>query len=286
MQHHMARLVILCFNVVGLAWAASSGSDGRLEVDESFSQPQRLDADSSEQPTSLLYIMQTLQRRKPVATVASEVQVQRRDLSGQTAHERQLLSDMGHLESQLESWKQAEQNLEQQVADQAQTVAALRREEAKAVHDEQVAAVVWWDCKMLMCVVLASGLAFCIYTSLYPGSQMSKSNLSTAEQSPEPVKRVRPQVEFVEKDADQEAEHMLQVVLPIAEADQVDLEAPKVKTEEKSMPHACSSAPDKTGLIMDHNKSESINCVYFSLDDEPTVQASPEDWWAESASGY
>lgn len=218
-----------------------------------------------------------------------------RDLTGQTAHERQLLSDMGHLESQLESWKQAEQSLEHQVAEQAVFVNKMQAEEAKAIHDEQVAAVVWWDCKMLVCLMVASSLAFCVYSS--SSNNFKPSFNAAAEQAPQPVRRARPQPEFIEKDVQQQAEDILQVTLPRAE--HVDLEAPSdsqlPKEDGPIDPVSLQPPPSATcgDDIDQESKGDSLQarrdscasqCQYFCLDEDPTPDATGEEaWWA---SGY
>jgi len=194
---------------------------------------------------------------------------------------------MGHLEAQLESWKQAEQSLESQVSQQAETVAALRAEEARAIHDEQVAAVVWWDCKMLMCIMIVFSITFCIYSS-----RGAKPSFNAAEQSP-PLRRARPQPEFIEKDAQQEVEDMLQVTLPHQPHPQHgDLEAPTPTHVAKDW---CTTTFDQSHKqveppeeFSDSDKKRGSTCQFFSMDDEPEAQAVNEDaWWNESAgAGY
>jgi len=308
MPRHRALFIILCFRLAGLIRAASLRNEdnaGQNIAESSDDQPQRLvTEDVADKPYSLLAIMQGLQQRRPPAAVASEVQVERRDMSGQSLHERQLMKDMGRLEGQLESWKEAEQNLELQVAKQAETVEAMRAHEAKAIHDEQVAAVVWWDCKMLMCVVLASGLAYCIYTT---SSQNLKSSFNVAGwpdslcwkteegQSPQPTRRARAQPEFVEKDAQPEAEDILEVSLSHpAPVEKPDIEAPHAGQHSEDVCHTGTTSVQEKPVEPTKGKSEedfkkgASQCQYFTLEEEPETQnCSPEEaWWMQSTSAY
>jgi len=234
MEHPRALFLIFFSHCVGLGFAVfprKYASGIQLETEAVAKQPRRLVRGASADPSvSLLEIMQGLQtsQRRPAA-VAAEVQVERRVLSGGSSHERELLADMGHLEGQLESWRQAEQSLEQQVTQQEVTVDSLKGAEAKAIHDEQVAAVVWWDCKMLLCMVITFAIALCAYSTTGAAQpQTLKPIFSGIEQFPEPVpKVVRATPESVEKDAKREAEDVLQVTLAVPKPSDVpDLEAP------------------------------------------------------------
>jgi hypothetical protein len=168
---------------------------------------------------------------------------------------------MGHLESELESWKQAEQNLESQVSRQSQTVEALRLQEALAVHDEQVAAVVWWDCKMLMCCMIVAGLAVCYYAT---GLQTCpKSSYNAVHEAPQPARRVRAQPEFIEKNAQQEVEDTLQVTLlpsvpspkPAAIIKNLDLEAVQVPDAASEVKHEQISTAQQMRMKMEARRS-------------------------------
>jgi len=224
-------------------------------------------------------------KRRPLAAVASEVQTQHHDLEGHNAHERMLLSDMGHLEDQLERWKESTKDIQYQMAQQTATVDSLKAEQARAIHDEQVAAMVWWDCKMLMCLLVASGLGFCIYSTTSQ-SCLKTSSLNAAEPAQPTARKVRAQPEFVEKDAKPEAEDSLQVILslprPAAPAERQDLEAATARPQAEE-----TNQHEQDETSMDSRRSE---CQFFSLKEDPatlTVCASPEDaWWGESASGY
>lgn len=308
MQQHKALLLILSFRFAELSCAASSRNDasGAQQLEASTEQPRRLAVDSSNGAVSLLSIMRHLQSRpRPNAAVASEIQLERRDLTGQSSHERQLLTDMGHLEGQLESWKEAEQTLEQQVQQQAATVQSLKLEEARAAHDEQFAEVVWWDCKMLMCAVIITGLLFCIYTSQKPDA-LAKPSFNAADMS-EPavaqiVRRARPQPEFIEKDVEQQMEDTLQVNLAMPHptlAENPNLEAHTARTQaedvydfdvSKLAPLPISSHEKATEHVDEGDSTpNSARCQYFNLAEEPVAHVSTsaeENWWNESTSGY
>lgn len=291
MEHHRAFFFIFLFRCAGLVCAASSRNDAsgnQLLAGASARQPQRLVSEASAaQSVSLLEIVHSLQHAP--AAVASEVQVQGRDFSGETTHERQLLSDMGHLETQLESWRHAEQDMEHQVVRQEAMVKSLRTMEAKAIHDEQVAAVVWWDCKMMMCLGLIFAIAYCVYAS---NSQTGKA--SPVEKVLEPVRRTRPQVEFVEKDAGQDVEDTLLVSvqhpLPGEKLRKaLDLEAPnesqqieELQVDTKVIKHVFDVKASEAS--MQHSASE--NTQFFAMDDEEDPTSPKGQWWDESASGY
>jgi len=242
------------------------------------------------QSTSLLSIMRTLQRHGVAnAAVTSEVQLERQSMSGQTSHERQLLQDMGKLESQLESWKAAEQNLEMTVQEQAVTVNSLKEHEAQAVRDEQVASSVWWDCKILLCLACAITLGYCGYTS----SKELKDDcgfMKAAEVTATPtMPKRRVQKEFIEKDAQQEAEDVV-VVTTWPQAPEVDIEAPRVIKQaedvwQKTLP---TPLPDETTpATTPRSESSSNKCQYFNLAEEAMANAKHEEaWWNESAAGY
>jgi len=281
MKHRRALFLLLCFRFAELfcTVAVSSRNDAteRQQVDVSA---------QAAQSNSLLAIMMKLQNRMHPAAVASEVQVDRRALSsGQTVHERQLLSDMGRLESQLESWKQAEQNLEHQVAHQAQSLEEVKDEETKAIHDEQVAAIVWWDCKMLMCFVIVLVLGFFAYSTQKEGD-LSKPCINAAESPKQTTRKGRVQTEFVEKDAKEEAEDFVVFSLPPA-----DIEAPSVHKEtediwKRDLP-SLQDFPDETTPVSTP-RSDSSKCQYFNMAEEQIAQksAAEDAWWNDSSAGY
>jgi hypothetical protein len=305
MKRHRALHVILCLRFTNLLWALPlrKDVDGRpLQLDASSAQPQYLESDDpDDQPVSLLAIMQGLQQKSPDPALASEIQLQRQSMSGQTEHERQLLADMGHLENQLESWKQAEKSVESQVSDQASTVARLQAEEAKAVRDEQFAALVWRDCKLAMCAMLLLSIGLCVFRR---NSSSTKSafivNADPPQQAPKAPRRVRAQPEFVEKDTGREVEDIIQVEVPPTPIETRDLEAAEEETrkagEEHEAVHDEQTASDgvvesdeKPALTIEreNSSSDSIKCQYFNLEEETPVHASVEDeWWNERSSAY
>lgn len=307
MEHLRAVFVIFCVRFAGLACATPPRAVDRSFIprvsqiqasdEEIANQPRRLERGSAdEQPLSLLSVVRSLHQR-PIAAVATAVRAEGA-ASGQTSHERTLLSDMGHLEDELESWKQAEYNMQKQVQVQAATLEAMKAEQAKAFHDEQIAEMVWWDCKMLLLALAVLGIAFCVCLanwqkpwSKYNGgaaaiareAEQNQPPASARKEAPPPLSaRCAPQPEFVEQG--QEAEDVLQVTLPPSlpkPAENTDLEADwfsagaPVEEEEVAAPGEPAPAPKQ--------------CEYFSMDDvEPATNraTAEETWWAESASAY
>lgn len=225
---------IFCVRFAGLACAATMRNgdrtffprEQRIEASSGpvANQPQGLERGTAdEQPISLLSVVRRLQQR-PLAAVVTEVRAD--TANGETPHERAMLSDMGHLEDQLESWKHAENDLQKKVSEQAAALKTMRRDQAKAIHDEQIAEMVWWDCKILLCALAVLGIAFCVcvstwqtnVTNLKRGSaesaQETQQKIPTTEAPSAPLERCEPQPEFVEKGACREAEDVLQVTLP------------------------------------------------------------------------
>jgi len=273
MERRSALFLILCFHVAPLICAASSRNDARARQQMGVV----AELSVSQKQSSLLTIMKGLEHHRPLAAVAMEVQVQRRALS--SAHEHQLLKDMGRLEHQLESWRSAEQNLERQVAQQGVTVKSLRAEEAKAIHDEQIAAVVWWDGKMLMCIVLAAGLGSCIYMTSPPDTKMPSP--ITADAIPAETRRARAQTEFVEKDAQPEVEDTLQITLPARPSlmQTADIEAPVAKEDVEKIYEENLEGPIR-------ERASSEQCQYFNLAEESSSNLAEQSWWDESTAGY
>jgi hypothetical protein len=279
MENHRVLFFILWLQFVTFTWAAFTNQPRRLEVDGAHGRVGRR--------ISLLEIVKGLQQR-PIATVASEVQTQGRDLRGQSAHERMMLADMGHLEDQLESWKEASKTLEQQMAQQSATAKSLQDLQAKAIHDEQVAAMVWWDCKMLVCLLVSMGLGFCIYNSCRSATKLSSPN--EADTAQPKVRKFRPSPEFVEKDAKPQAEDAFPT-LPLTHPAVIpDLEKATVSHRaEEALRADAWNAQEHVEASMQNANSDKTGCQHFHLgDEEPATTkhcVSPEeDWWGETAS--
>lgn len=276
MENHRVLFFILWLHFANVTWAAFTNQPRRLEVDGVPGRAGRR--------ISLLEIVKDLQQR-PIATVASEVQTQGRDLRGQSAHERTMLADMGHLEDQLESWKEAEKTLEQQMAQQSATAMSLKDLQAKAIHDEQVAAMVWWDCKMLVCLLVAMGLGFCIYNSCRSDSKTSSPN--EAETAQLKVRKFRPSPEFVEKDAKPEAEDVFLTLASTHPTAIPDLEKATVSHQAEEAVRA-NAWNDQECVEASMQNVDSDKCQHFNLgDEEPATtkhcESPEEDWWGESS---
>jgi len=308
-SHALSWLV--CLQFAQLSWAAFSRNDGEdRHSHASVNQPSRLEADAADgrrgRRVSLLEIVRGIQTRPP-ATVALEVQTQRRDQSGQSMHERVLLSDMGHLEDQLQSWKAAEKNLEHQMADQAKTMELMKAEGAKAIRDSTVAAMVWWDLKMLLCLTVVISIGLCIY-SASPASCPRTPKSNAAEPVQPLARKVRAQAEFIEKDAKPEAEDALLVTLPSSHPAEknIDLESATASFHTEDVQHSAVKRPFRAALpskskenvenSMHHVESDNTKCQFFALAEEdpyrsprpvaqPDSASAEEAWWGDS-SGY
>lgn len=108
-------------------------------------------------------------------------------LTGQSIREKELLSNMGHLEDQLEAYRRLGPSLSRHLEMQAATAKSLKALEAKAVRIEDMAATLWWDSKMVLCVVIIFGSALCGYVSFLHARQNSRSS-STSQWPPDVTK--------------------------------------------------------------------------------------------------
>lgn len=99
------------------------------------------------------------------AGVAAEVAMERTKFTetGRSQRERELLANMGRLEDQLEGYRRLAPSLQHHMEMQAESAKRLQALEAKALHIEEMAGVLWWDSKMLMCAVALFGGALCVY---------------------------------------------------------------------------------------------------------------------------
>lgn len=93
--------------------------------------------------------------------------------TGQDQRAKELLTNIGRLEDQLEAYRRLGPTLHRHLEMQAATAKSLKALEAKSAHIEEMAATMWWDSKMLMCVVTIFGLGMCIYVSFLHARQNS-----------------------------------------------------------------------------------------------------------------
>jgi hypothetical protein len=175
MKHFKALVAALSVNLVGFSHAipfrSSAGSSSAIT--QSREAPANDDAHQRE--LSLLSIVRTLQHRNP-DVVAKDVKMESAEAE-QSMHERQLLTDMGHLEDQLETWKSSESKMQSQMSSQAAEIARLKAEHLKAIQDEQEAAVVWKYIKMFMTLMTLLGLLLCVYVARNRSHSHTKLNL-------------------------------------------------------------------------------------------------------------
>jgi hypothetical protein len=188
MEHFKALVGALCLQLV-ICTSLSRGDFRRqqsLEVSAEF-QPDRLEG-ASATDVSLLSVVQRLQHPRSTALVAKEVRSERLD-DAQSDHERQMLVDMSHLEDQLESWKQAEYNIQRQMYSQKATMEFLKAQQEKAARDQNEAAGVWRCVKIFMCMLAIFGFAVCIHIARMQRAWTWQSKMMFS--APEPMLNIQ-----------------------------------------------------------------------------------------------
>lgn len=93
--------------------------------------------------------------------------------TGVSSRDKELLTNIGRLEDQLEAYRRLGPTLHRHLEMQAATAKSLKALEAKSAHIEEMAATMWWDSKMLMCIVTMFGFALCGYVSFLDARQNS-----------------------------------------------------------------------------------------------------------------
>jgi len=108
--------------------------------------------------------------------VAAEVAMQRSEYTetGQSGREKELLTNIGRLEDQLEGYRRLGPNLHRHFEMQVSTQKTLQELEAKTRRIEDVTASLWWDSKMLMFLVVIVGTCLCTYVSCLHARQNSQ----------------------------------------------------------------------------------------------------------------
>jgi len=108
--------------------------------------------------------------------VEAEVAMERSQFTetGQSMREKELLTNIGRLEDQLEGYRRLGPNLHQHIEMQESTKKTLQALEAKTMRIEAATATLWWDSKMLLSVVMIFGAALCIYVSCLHARQNSQ----------------------------------------------------------------------------------------------------------------
>lgn len=307
MEHFKALVVVISVNSVGLSYAATLRNDvgsssptqqrlGALVKDDAH-QPQRLESEfETNQELSLLSIMRKLQRR-PIAAVAYDVKKQRAEVE-QSMRERQLLTDMGHLEDQLETWKSSQFMMQSQMSAESSEIATLKAEHLQAIRDEQEAAAIWRYVKMLMALITLLGLLLCVYIAR--NRALTKANspclIDTRQDSwPAPVVECEPKAEFpttLQKPFEDTFQATMSLPHPTL-AENPDIEAPNAPQQAEDVWKGDLSIISPQSLPKHPERQESeekAKCEYFSLaEDVPVgshIASQEEDWWNESAAGY
>lgn len=118
--------------------------------------------------------------------VEAEVAMERSQFTetGESWREKELLTNIGHLEDQLEGYRQLGPNLNRHMQMQETTSHSLQALEAKTRRIEQTTANLWWDSKLLMCMIIIFGSALCAYVSWLHVRQNSQQSW----QQPRPQK--------------------------------------------------------------------------------------------------
>lgn len=311
MEHFKALLIALGVHWLDLATAAdlrhgagsSTRSQQHLEVpavDETH-QPHRLEGEfAANQELSLLSIMRTLQRRNP-ASVANDVKMERAETE-QSMRERQLLTDMGHLEDQLETWKSSQYRMQSQMSAQDSEIAMLKAEHLKALQDEQEAAAIWRYVKMLMSLITLMGLLLCVYIARSRSQTKLNSPClvdSRQDSWPAPVVECLSKPELPIAEPQQPFEDTFQATMSLPHptlAENPDIEAPNAPHQAEDVwngdlsiisPQSLPRSPERQDS---EGKNVEAKCEYFSLAEEAPVglhtASAEEDWWNEPTAGY
>lgn len=121
--------------------------------------------------------------------VAKEVAMERTEYTetGRSRREKELLTNMGRLEDQLEAYRRIGPSLQKHLKIQADTAESLKALETKAARIEKLAATLWWDSKVLMCALLILVSGFCIYMSLQTGQQKAQMALEPCASDAQPL---------------------------------------------------------------------------------------------------
>lgn len=282
------------------AGSSSALTQQHLEVPvgDGAHQPHRLEGEvAANQELSLLAIMRKLQRR-PESVVANDVKKQRAEVE-QSMREHQLLTDMGHLEDQLETWKYSESTMQSQMSAQASEIAMLKAEHLKAVRDEQEAAAIWRYVKMLMSLITLLGLLLCVYfaRSRHQTKLNSPSLIDARHDSWPPlvVEAVsKPEITTTPTETPFEDTFQATMSLPHPTlAENPDIEAPNAPQQAEDVWKGdCIVSPRESHPARQDSESKSTEakCEYFSLvEDAPVGQHNAfaeEDWWNEPTAGY
>jgi len=311
MKHFRAAVFALCLQAVTGLYPSINHimRQQSLEVaaEVASKQPRGLARDPA-MDISLLSVVRKLQRQLPTGMVAAEVKSQQFENFGQTLHERQLLTDMGHLEDQLESWKAAEYKLQAKMVSQQSTIDKLKAQQAKALRDQQEAAAVRCGCEIFMCLLMIFGFALCMYVAKMQVSWQVK-RLPAAEEStlprtdaaaprtsaPEPLPVARQSQPGPPEPPPCVSEFPKGTIQAMASlphhtaAEEVDFKALDAHQQATDVWKTELGPPYRhdvpSQLARQPIESSKPGCEFFSLAEEPNVApqnhttAAEEDWW-------
>jgi hypothetical protein len=111
-------------------------------------------------------------------SVEAEVAMERAQYTetGQSYREKELLTNIGRLEDQLEGYRRMGPNLRRHMEMQAATTKTLQELQAKTHSIEELAATLWWDSKMIMCITVVFSFALCFYVSILHARQSTSQS--------------------------------------------------------------------------------------------------------------
>jgi hypothetical protein len=288
MQHFTALIVAIIANLVDLSVAVTLRDGSR-------------DQKQTTEDVSLLSIMRKLQHQRPISMVANEVKLQRPETE-QSMKERQLLTDMGHLEDQLETWKSSQYKMQGQMSAQASELARLKAEHLQAVRDEQHAEAIWRYVKMLMSLITLLGLVFCVYiTRSRPQTKLNSPCLADARDESwlPPVVEAVPKPVIAVASVQEPFEDTFQATMSLPHptlAENPDIEAPNAPEQAEDVWNgdlsiiSPRSSPNHAARQESEENTTEPKCEYFSLVEDAPVgshgASAEEDWWNEPTSGY
>lgn len=169
----VSSLLLLCLNCVQL-----SQGMGMLSLDQQRLVTNFLSLKQSSAPelTLLPSKQEHLPAKQEHEDVEAEVALERAQYTetGQSWREKELLANIGRLEDQLEGYRRLGPDLHAHFQMQESTKQTLTELQQKTIKIEEATATLWWDCKVLMCIVVVFGAALCIYVSSLHARQNSQ----------------------------------------------------------------------------------------------------------------
>lgn len=171
----VSSLLLLCLNCVQL-----SQGMGMLSLDQQRLVTTFLSLKQSSAPeiTLLPSKQEHLPAKQEHEDVEAEVALERAQYTetGQSWREKELLTNIGRLEDQLEGYRRLGPDLHAHFQMQESTKQTLKELQEKTTKIEEATATLWWDSKVLLCIVVVFGSALCIYVSCLHARQNSQQS--------------------------------------------------------------------------------------------------------------